>query len=752
MMPKKTLLLLALCAALGALAACQDDTEYQGGDGNNGGEADASNNGGQDDASDAQPDAEPDAEPDIKDEPDVEPPPDIPVIEPDMEEEDAFEPACSFEDEFAPNQGPDRAANLGLGAQQGGLYICADTSDWFSFQAIAGQTVLLYADFDPQVADLDMYLYREGQYDREAPLAKSDTPNQQEFIQVEIPENGTYFVELASFQGGESAYTLFVGVGCNTDDDCGSRERCYLPGQYCVVNSISACNQDDDYEPNESASTATPLEATPEEPLALDGLYICPENQDHYRVSVPANAGLQIALSHDSNRNADLLLFNDRGAFFGAGDERTGGEDLQARFLPEGDYILLVDASQQGSGLMRYDLSVARESGRCASDRDCAGVPGREFCDLDAGTCVGITADATQGFGDACDDDADCGEGTEGCYEGTEGAGDNLCTVTCNDDSACAELGEGAYCLVLDRLRRTGVCVPGCEEDFDCSSDRFCNTETSRCDSRACGNDADCTREGESCVYQDQGGGFGLPTGLCVPYEPESQACGVGAAPDDADNGTSSRGGLVPLTEGAAFVEGLSICDEDEDWYVLELTGPSSNLTVDAGFVGRGADLDLYITGEDGRTFGAGVEPDANPEQASAQYLAAGRYYVRVNKFPIEGSPAEVEYNLSVNVGETDCRLEERACDGSFPLRASCNADTGSCDDFQGGGAVELGEACDTRDDCGEGAELCWIFEGGGEGLNICTHYCQSGRECNDVPGTVCVPIRRDIGVCIEEQ
>lgn len=672
--------------------------------------------------------------------------PDLPVLDTGGEE-DAFEPACAFEDRLAPNQSRGEAHRLGEGVfNEDALYLCSGTSDWFAFQGQPGREVLVYLDFDPQQVDLDLYLYGAGAPE---PIAGSDSPNNVEVLRYTPQDSGDLEIEVRGFEGGESAYALFVSPTCVVDADCGDGLRCYQAGGYCVTDTPPACGADDGYEPNESASTATPLTL----PANITGISICAADEDYYRVTVPAQGGLEVALDYNTMAmELEILLFNTQGQLMGAGQDVREGKLLSAPYLPAGDYFVLVDLQgQQPPGL--YSLSAELLQGSCNSDQQCSGVLGREFCDLATGTCQSIQGNGEQGLGERCDDDSDCDlEQSQGCYEGSEGGGDNLCTVTCGADGDCQGLGAGAYCLILDRPSRSGVCVPACQTDYDCSSDLYCDNDSKTCLSRACGVDGDCPREGEICLHSDANGGFGLQ-GLCGPAQgEEEQGCGVGEGPDAQGNNSSGSAAPVALDQdGAAFLEGLRSCDPDEDWYVVELT-QTSNLTADVGFMGRG-DMDVYILGEDGRTYGQGTTPENNPEQAVASYLPAGRYFVRVNQFPAEQGQEELTYTLSLNAGPVDCRAAEvDPCGEVQPLRVVCDPDSGACADFAGNGEVALGGTCDSNDDCNGDAELCWTFQGAQDGRNICTTFCQSRDGCDQVPGTQCVAIRRNAGVCIQGQ
>ncbi|MBH24412.1 MAG: hypothetical protein CMH57_08175 [Myxococcales bacterium] len=668
--------------------------------------------------------------------------PDLPVIEEDTgATADTRDPeTCGLEDGLAPNQDAADAHEAGTDFLQEGLYVCPGTSDWFSFEATAGQTIFVYAEFEAEFGDLDLYLYRAGQArDRESALADSTSPNQSEFITFEVEEDGTYLVEMTSFEFAQNQYSIFIKVACDGDADCPEGRSCFLRGGYCNGAQEISCGIDEGYEPNESISQATEIDLTTSDNQLLVDLSICPDDTDYYAINLGEPSSLEITLTGDE---VDLFLFDVDGQFIANASEPVDGERvLMARFLDLGTYIVLVDQLEEAEPTT-YSMRLTRFDELCESDLDCVGVSGREFCD-DAGACEGIAGDGRQGLGEPCDDDSDCDELAAGCYEGTQGSGDNLCTVLCEEDRDCAAgLGEDSYCLEIDRFRGTSICVNPCEDDFDCSFSFFCG-ELGRCESRACALDGDC-RPTDACVHSDET----QRGALCLDYDTyQSHTCGVGEAPDDGQNGSSGRAALLELSDGEAEYAGLMSCPDDEDWYVVELTEDSQLLGVSLSFT-SGADMDIYLYDGSGRLVDQSITSDENPEEVSGRYLAAGRYFLRVNHFPTNEGPQETTYSLNL-IGEVeDCRDDASVCNGTSPLRIECSDEAGACLNFEGNGAVELGGVCDSSDDCVESADFCWVFQGGGVN-NICTHFCNRGSECADVPDTECVQIQRGIGACL---
>ena len=289
---------------------------------------------------------------------------------------------------------------------------------------------------------------------------------------------------------------------------------------------------------------------------------------------------------------------------------------------------------------------------------------------------------------------------------------------------------EDGYCISFGR--GPGVCFGSCSADEDCPLYYSCSDED-RCEFYECGRDEDCG-EGQLCRRTEQ-----QNAGFCTsaPFE--------GCAEDDSfeANDTDSAAATLEDTE----VDGLLICDGNDDFFFFEVAEVGTELEVNVAFDGR-VDIDVYIYDAAGRTVGAATEPDANPESAVAGYLDAGRYTIRVNQFPSEVDQL-TEYGISIETGSASCTVEGGECLDLFPLRIACDEEGGGvCRFLEGEGEVALGDPCDSSDDCVDEADFCWSYEPADEGRNICTRTCGDG-DCSDVPGTECQPFGRNFAVCL---
>ncbi len=284
---------------------------------------------------------------------------------------------------------------------------------------------------------------------------------------------------------------------------------------------------------------------------------------------------------------------------------------------------------------------------------------------------------------------------------------------------------------------RSGICFPACETDADCPSPYSCVGDGA-CDYVNCGVDADCD-EGQACQRDEQGGGF------CRDFvEP---ACG-----DEEPDSDSTQPGAGAVDVDGPDLSGITICDDDPDWYSVEITDEPTLLDVSVSW-DTGADLDFYVYDAQGRTVSQGASGDANPESATASMLPAGTYYILVNQFPSEGGDFLSTYSLSIDVDSSDpCTTEGNECGDLRPFRIVCG-ESGACDFLDGDGAVELGGACDSSNDCNEAADFCFTFGSAETGDNICTHRCQSEGDCGDVDGAACTPVGGGgrFAVCLPE-
>jgi hypothetical protein len=199
------------------------------------------------------------------------------------------------------------------------------------------------------------------------------------------------------------------------------------------------------------------------------------------------------------------------------------------------------------------------ENGQWVVEEAC----GDGICSTQLGGCVAS-------IGQACEENADCGEGT--CQE-SAGGGNICCSANCGECKQCAESGESCTDLVETR--------PGCSCDADdisnCVDGISCTDDV--CVEGACENpvstgfcliDEECvahnTREtGNPCRYCDS---VSLSTGWS--NSPETQTCddGLYCTGEDSCDGSGSCAHEFATNNRCAGVTGecaLSVCNEQRD-------------------------------------------------------------------------------------------------------------------------------------------------------------------------------------------
>jgi len=637
---------------------------------------------------------------------------------------------CSGEDQLSYNHDADTATDLGGAAlDRDDLYVCEGFDDWYRIDAEAGQRIRASISFSHREGDLDLYLLPgSGTLELDSAVAQSATQEDEEAFAYEVARAGTYYVVVDGFEDASAAYAMTLAVSCASDADCADGLACsYLDGG-CIEPLPPICGDDAD-EVNDLPSSATVVDVTIDEQV-LTGLAVCEDDDDWRVFELTEPTSIEVILSFDRDRDLNMGLFDDEGRLVQvAATTDQQPEVLRMPYLPVGTWYLVVDHNPTGLGNdVPYTLEVFVEAESCSSNSDCTS-NGRQQC-VDGG-CVPYTPDEPAGPGGLCDATNDCEDGL-GCFQGEPGIDDNFCTTNCESNADCAGFDDG-YCL---DMFQTALCFDACSNDDDCPSLWACDTGSGRCELFGCATDADCA-DGQLCHRSEQ-----QNAGFCT------STAFAGCAEDDEfePNDTNGSAELLELEDE---VRGLVICDDNDDWFAVEVAENGTTLEVEVEW-DSSADVDVYVFDADGNTVGAATEPDANPEVAVASYLAAGTYYVRVNQFPGDSDVATV-YDISIGASSDACTTDGGECLGLNPLRIVCDDDSGACEFFDGDGSVELGGTCDSADDCDADADFCWAFELASEGRNICTRRCGGDDNCSDVPGTVCQIFGRGFGACLPE-
>ncbi|MBI3182799.1 MAG: hypothetical protein HYZ28_11735 [Myxococcales bacterium] len=119
----------------------------------------------------------------------------------------------------------------------------------------------------------------------------------------------------------------------------------YQPYDVTFLLSRGTPCDDDGYEPNDLASQATPVNAA----TTLEGA-ICPQDQDHFAVAVPAQKGVRVSLvNYDASKGLLRLCLMDGATQLGCNDDpapevsasssQAGGKSLTARVVGSTDRV-----------------------------------------------------------------------------------------------------------------------------------------------------------------------------------------------------------------------------------------------------------------------------------------------------------------------------------------------------------------------------------------------------------------------------
>jgi hypothetical protein len=633
-------------------------------------------------------------------------------------------PTCAEDDRFSPNATPGDAAVLPVAAGRPlQLHLCAGSTDWFAWE-LNGPTQLRWrVEQGEGLADALQVQAVDG---AGAPLTVVRLPVEEGVSartwEVRVEGAGQVRLGLSLADGGARAfdYRATWRVLCADSESCGADGVCSLVQGGCIEALEPLCG-DDDQEPNNDPGTAVRLllEGASGQ-FRFEGLVVCEEDDDLFVLELTEPATVEGLVVYDEGNDLSVRLYDARGVLF---DRAASVDEVQVPFvfaqLPAGRWYMVVTDEVRSLGLdVRYTLEGTVRPAGCRTNDDCVGVPGRLLCG-DGGGCLSFEPEVPGGPNDPCDDSSDCGDDL-GCYASEGRLDANRCTRNCRFNDDCGDFPQG-YCL---DYFGTGFCASACTLSADCPAFLACDAAAGRCVVQGCGTDADCTGDAICRRTRDN-------QGVC------QKADALPCATEDRFEPNNSTG-QAALLEGSA-VRDLTICDADEDWFVLEVLEDNAELSVSLSW-DTGADLDLYVYDERGRPIASSTSPEGNPEVAVGRRLPAGRYLVRVDQFPrAEVGNAQTTYDLSWSVGEEAdaCSAERNPCLELQPVRIDCLG-TGACGFFEGNGEVPLGGACDSTDDCTEDARFCWTFSGAARGQNICTKTCATDAECEDVPGTRC--------------
>lgn len=121
-------------------------------------------------------------------------------------------PACvGPDDSREENDTPATASTWAVGTAATTLHSCPVDEDWFAIPLEAGASVHIDVRFTHATADIDTYLFAPGaDPDHDAPIAESDSTDDDEHIDFTATAAGTYLLLVYGYDNRESPYELTV--------------------------------------------------------------------------------------------------------------------------------------------------------------------------------------------------------------------------------------------------------------------------------------------------------------------------------------------------------------------------------------------------------------------------------------------------------------------------------------------------------------------------------------------------------------
>ena len=204
---------------------------------------------------------------------------------------------CGNEDDLAPNQGPDSAAEIEVGFLREDLFICPEAEDWFRLQLVEGQQTQIVLKADPIETDFDLAVLDQTG----AVVAESTGEEGNEQVDFNAPADGEYFIRVDGYLEGAAFYRLAVTGTCTLDDQCPDGQVCDRFEGLCVGLPDDPCGNDD-FEPNDSDQTASVIMA-PMDPLAGR---ICGADRDWFAFEAVDGDSFDLLVSFDEGEDIDV--------------------------------------------------------------------------------------------------------------------------------------------------------------------------------------------------------------------------------------------------------------------------------------------------------------------------------------------------------------------------------------------------------------------------------------------------------------
>ena len=617
--------------------------------------------------------------------------------------------ACT--DAYEDNDALEAAAPLAAGVYPG-LRACPNDSDFYGITAGNNEIIEIDARFEHALGDLDLRLY-----DPSGALVRSATSN-----------NDNERVVYTTLVAG--AYTIGVqmdGYAADGGEPGNDYELTIALGAPCV----------DVFEDNDAAGRATPLGSG-----TFSGLWACPNDEDHYWLSVELGEVVTVDLdfSHAAG-DVDLRLYNPGGGLVASSTSNGDDEHVSHTAAVAGDYRVLValdgyavdddvpgntytmtivgavacaattSCDEHGAecGLLHDGCGVMLDCGDCADGAPCSD---NLLCACTPTTCV--AAGATCGMmPDGCGVLLPCGD----CVE-PQICGGAYVDFQCAEPTCVADVYEEddtiGEATLVDEGYYSGMIV--CSGDDDYYSLVVGNNETIT--ARAIFTHAE--GDVDLRLYNPDGGIVASSTSNSDDEQLTTSSLMAGAyslrvnldawAGDDAlpgnryeldlafgqpcvdqheDNETLET--AAPLVGGSH--PGLWICPGDEDWYELLLSN-NEFVALEAHFIHAEGDMDMRLYNARG-VIVASATSNSDDERIVYTTSESGRFYLRVNQDAWGGDDATPgnEYELVLGLGTacTDVYEDNDTSDDAAAVAGGTHADLSACPADEDWYAVTVG-------------------------------------------------------------
>ena len=298
------------------------------------------------------------------------------------------------------------------------------------------------------------------------------------------------------------------------------------------------------------------------------------------------------------------------------------------------------------------------------------------------------------------------------------------------DDYRTEPPTDGTFSLAVTAVQ--------CHQSADCSGATPACSNEGQC--VACVTSFDCTSPS---------------TSVCDPHSNTCiegpGGCSLDDATENADDGPAGALVTTPDADSSSIIDGhlCNASDAEHDYVRFDVAVAGEDWSADLEWLGS-QDLDLTITDSAGND--VGVSLYAQPEHIDLTYLPVGSYFIRIDDFSPSNTSA-VPYQLTVTRSSTSGCSTSADCATEFAnqlYRGACTA--GACEAINGGGALEVGEPCDSIDDCASGEQCpAFFFAANADTRSVCAPNCVTDNDCAAAGSDYVCTTYLDANLCVQK-